>query len=158
MSIANRQSLIHFEGINQWFIVIHYLLWPVLYLGTKGELRWTGEWVSFLDTMLQLSVLGHPGRRLRLPTRVRSLRIDPSIHLEKTKEGRCNIKADPKMNMVVAGGVELRGKWWQELFQSRKRISSYEFSDNWSVNLLTKHNSLKHHPLNSVRRVGKSSP
>ena len=81
----------------------------VCILGTKGELRWTGEWVSFLDTMLQLSVLGLPGRRLRLPTRVRSLLIDPSIHLEKVKEGTCEVKVDPKMNMVVAGGVELRG-------------------------------------------------
>ena len=66
--------------------------------------------MSFLDTMLQLSVLGLPGRRLRLPTRIRSLRIDPSIHLEKTKEGTCEVKVDPKMNMVVTGGVELRGK------------------------------------------------
>ena len=80
------------------------------FLGTKGELKWTGEWVSFLDTMLQLSVLRLPGRGLRLPTRVRSLRIDPSIHLEKAKEGMCEVKVDPKMDMVVAGGVELRGK------------------------------------------------
>ena len=66
--------------------------------------------MSFLDTMLQLSVLKLPGRGLRLPTRVRSLRIDPSIHLEKAKEGTCGVKVDPKMNMVVAGGVELKGR------------------------------------------------
>ena len=77
--------------------------------GTKGELKWTGEWISFLDTMLQLSVLRLPGRGLRLPTRLRSLRIDPSIQLEKAKEGSCEVKVDPKMDTVVAGGVELRG-------------------------------------------------
>ena len=82
----------------------------VCILGTKGELKWTGEWVSFLDTMLQLSVLRLPGRGLRLPTRVRSLLIDPSIHLEKAKEGTCEVKVDPTMDMVVAGGVELKGK------------------------------------------------
>lgn len=82
------------------------LLW---FIGTKGELKWTGEWVSFLDTMLQLSVLRLPGRGLRLPTRVRSLRIDPSIHLESAKQGSCEVKVDSKMDMVVAGGVELRG-------------------------------------------------
>ena len=60
--------------------------------------------------MLQLSVLRLPGRDLRLPTRVRSLRIDPSIHLETVKGGSCNVKVDPEMDMVVAGGVELRGK------------------------------------------------
>ena len=78
--------------------------------GTKGELKWTGEWVSFLDTMLQLSVLRLPGRGLRLPTRLRSLRIDPSIHLEIVKEGSCDVKVDPRMELVTAGGVELRGK------------------------------------------------
>lgn len=59
--------------------------------------------------MLQLSVLRPPGRSLRLPTRVRSLRIDPSIHLEIVKCGSCEVKLDPTMAMVVAGGVELRG-------------------------------------------------
>ena len=59
--------------------------------------------------MLQLSVLRLPGRSLRLPTRVRSLRIDPSIHLEIVKCGSCEVKLDPTMAMVVAGGVELRG-------------------------------------------------
>lgn len=82
----------------------------IVLLGTNGELKWTGEWISFLDTMLQLSVLRLPGRGLRLPTRVRSLRIDPSIHLERAKEGTCEVKVDPKMDMVVAGGVELKGK------------------------------------------------
>lgn len=82
----------------------------IVLLGTNGELKWTGEWISFLDTMLQLLVLRLPGRGLRLPTRVRSLRIDPSIHLERAKEGTCEVKVDPKMDMVVAGGVELKGK------------------------------------------------
>ncbi|XP_068717598.1 fatty acid synthase-like [Montipora capricornis] len=77
--------------------------------GTKGELKWTGEWIPFLDTMLQMSVLRLPGRGLRLPTRIRSLRIDPSIHLEKVEGGSCEIKLDPNMAMVVAGGVELLG-------------------------------------------------
>lgn len=81
----------------------------IVLLGTNGELKWTGEWISFLDTMLQLSVLRLPGRGLRLPTRVRSIRIDPSIHLERAKEGTCEVKVDPKMDMVVAGGVELKG-------------------------------------------------
>ena len=60
--------------------------------------------------MLQLSVLRLPGRGLRLPTRVRSLRIDPSIHLETVNGGSCDVKVDPRMDMVVAGGVELLGK------------------------------------------------
>lgn len=60
--------------------------------------------------MLQVSVLRLPGRGLRLPTRIRTLRIDPSIHLDMVKDGVCEVKVDPRMEMVVAGGVEMSGK------------------------------------------------
>ncbi|MEQ2203531.1 hypothetical protein XENOCAPTIV_000317, partial [Xenoophorus captivus] len=48
-----------------------------------GKLQWTGNWVTFLDTMLQMMVVGIPGRTLRLPTRIRSVYIDPAVHLDK---------------------------------------------------------------------------
>lgn len=51
-----------------------------------------------------------PGRGLRLPTRIRSLRVDPSIHLDVVKEGSAVVRVDPKMDMVLAGGVELCGE------------------------------------------------
>ena len=79
--------------------------------------------------MLQLSVLRLPGRGLRLPTRVRSLRIDPSIHLETVKGGSCDVKVDPKMDMVVAGGVELRGK-------PLRLLSHHSCLLDWSILLL----------------------
>lgn len=50
--------------------------------GEDGYLLWNQNWVSFLDTMLQIQVLGLPGRSLRLPTRIKSLRIDPTHHQE----------------------------------------------------------------------------
>ena len=57
--------------------------------GTEGKLLWNGNWVSFLDTILQMSVLHHPGRSLRLPTRIKALRINPFEHdafVEKAKD------------------------------------------------------------------------
>lgn len=54
--------------------------------GTSGRLQWTGNWVTFLDTMLQMIVVGLPGRSLRLPTRIRSVCIDPSVHVQKVYE------------------------------------------------------------------------
>jgi len=36
--------------------------------------------VSFLDAMLQMQIIAASGRELRLPTRIRSLRIDPTVH------------------------------------------------------------------------------
>lgn len=45
-------------------------------------LYWTGNWVTFLDSLLQTALLAERGDSLRLPTRVRYLRIDPIKHLE----------------------------------------------------------------------------
>ena len=58
-----------FRGINQ--ITID---------GTYGELKWNNDWISYLDTMLQVHLI--PSQGLQLPTRIDSLRIDPKLHLE----------------------------------------------------------------------------
>lgn len=70
--------------------VIHLLLPPLIFMclvrltpGDQGTLQWTGNWVTFLDTMLQMLVVGLPGRSLRLPTRIRSVCVDPVVHLQK---------------------------------------------------------------------------
>ena len=61
--------------------------------------------------MLQISVLRFPGKGLRLPTRIRSLKVNPKIHQEfVNKEGLCDVYVEPCTNMVVAGGVTMYGK------------------------------------------------
>jgi len=41
---------------------------------------WHDEWVSFLDAMMQMQIIAAAGRDLKMPTRIRSLRIDPVAH------------------------------------------------------------------------------
>ncbi|XP_060080138.1 fatty acid synthase-like [Ylistrum balloti] len=82
--------------------------------GTEGQLLWTGNWVSYLDTMLQMSVLHMPGGALRLPTRIRSLAIDPVVQnssVYQTQDGHqvTSIWMDECTNSCVAGGVEIDG-------------------------------------------------
>uniref|UniRef100_A0A8C7CZE9 Fatty acid synthase n=1 Tax=Oncorhynchus kisutch TaxID=8019 RepID=A0A8C7CZE9_ONCKI len=68
-----------------------------------GKLQWTGNWVTFLDTMLQMIVVGLSGRSLRLPTRIRSLttqrgrKVSVDVHVS-----RC-------LDNIVAGGVQICG-------------------------------------------------
>lgn len=54
--------------------------------GERGTLYWTGNWVTFLDSLLQTALLAERADTLRLPTRVRYLRIDPVKHLEHVEE------------------------------------------------------------------------
>ncbi|XP_030610501.1 LOW QUALITY PROTEIN: fatty acid synthase [Archocentrus centrarchus] len=80
----------------------------------SGKLEWTGNWVTFLDTMLQMIVVGLPGGSLRLPTRIRSVCIDPAVHLEKVfeyTEGKqaVDVHVNRHLDNIIAGGVKICG-------------------------------------------------
>ncbi|CAN9508637.1 unnamed protein product [Ophioblennius macclurei] len=82
--------------------------------GDHGTLQWTGNWVTFLDTMLQMMVVGLPGRSLRLPTRIRSVCIDPAVHLQKVTEyteGKqaVSVHVSGHLDSILAGGVQICG-------------------------------------------------
>ncbi|XP_010886932.2 fatty acid synthase [Esox lucius] len=82
--------------------------------GDSGMLQWTGNWVTFLDTMLQMIVVGLSGRSLRLPTRIRSVCVDPTIHQERVIEYAEDMKAvvvnvNRCLDSIVAGGVQICG-------------------------------------------------
>nr|AKG51661.1 fatty acid synthase [Oryzias sinensis] len=82
--------------------------------GDSGTLQWTGNWVTFLDTMLQMLVVGLPGRSLRLPTRIRSVCIDPSAHVAKVykysdEKQAVDVTVRRHLDSIVAGGVQICG-------------------------------------------------
>lgn len=49
--------------------------------GISGQLKWENNWISFIDTMLQFSILGQSTRELYLPTRLQRAVINPKEHL-----------------------------------------------------------------------------
>lgn len=55
------------------------------YLGNSGKLEWKRNWISFIDTMLQFSILGLKTKELYLPTRMQKVIIDPVKHLQYIK-------------------------------------------------------------------------
>ncbi|XP_068199679.1 fatty acid synthase [Antennarius striatus] len=82
--------------------------------GDTGKLEWTGNWVTFLDTMLQMIVVGLSGRSLRLPTRIRSVCVDPALHLGKINkyaDGKeaIEVHVNRSLDNIVAGGVQICG-------------------------------------------------
>ncbi|KAK3090166.1 hypothetical protein FSP39_009679 [Pinctada imbricata] len=82
--------------------------------GMSGELLWKGNWVTFIDTMLQMSVLRLQGKCLRLPTRIKSLTIDPVSHLQyvyETDNGHSvvRVEIDGYTDRCTAGGVKIHG-------------------------------------------------
>ncbi|XP_003423914.1 fatty acid synthase [Nasonia vitripennis] len=77
-----------------------------------GKLAWSDDWISFIDTMLQFSILGKDTRDLFLPTRLQQAIIDPVAHkqlVEDLGEQGVPVYSYPKIGVIKSGGVELRG-------------------------------------------------
>ncbi|XP_059527571.1 fatty acid synthase [Myotis daubentonii] len=82
--------------------------------GDTGQLLWRDNWVTFLDSMLQMSILGACQRSLRLPTRIAAIRIDPALHQRKVhtlqdETPAVRVVVSSSLNSTVAGGVVISG-------------------------------------------------
>jgi len=53
--------------------------------GKKGHIVWMGNWVTFLDNMLQIMILGMNTKDLYVPTRIQKIVIDTKLHQQKVK-------------------------------------------------------------------------
>lgn len=78
--------------------------------GEQGKLLWKDNWVTFMDTMLQISILGFSKQSLQLPTRVTAIYIDPATHLQKVYmlEGDtqvADVTTSRCLGVTVSGGV-----------------------------------------------------
>jgi len=53
--------------------------------GKKGHIIWRNNWVTFMDTMLQMHIIGYDTRDLYVPTSIQKLVIDPMLHAWKLR-------------------------------------------------------------------------
>ena len=97
--------------------------------GTSGELKWNDNWIAYLDTMLQVRILRHPG--LQLPTRIDSLRIDPVLHQQSISASTCSVYTDYWNDLCFSGGIELNGLHLTSTTKKNKQqhaiLESYSF-------------------------------
>lgn len=75
-----------------------------------GRLRWQHNWISFIDTMLQFTILGREQRDLYLPLNIDRVVINPLAHyecIEKTQEIPVYMYHD--VNVIKSGGIQISG-------------------------------------------------
>ncbi|XP_011695797.1 PREDICTED: fatty acid synthase [Wasmannia auropunctata] len=81
--------------------------------GTAGELCWFDQWVSYIDTMLQFTILSTSHKLLYLPSRLQYAAIDPVLHKRLVEElpenGGLPVYHYKNIDIVKSGGIELRG-------------------------------------------------
>ncbi|XP_053561686.1 fatty acid synthase [Bombina bombina] len=121
--------------------------------GDRGSLLWNGNWITFLDTMLQIMVLGQRGRSLRLPTRFLSVSIDPTIHEDfvcgHTDDKRAvTVAVNSCLEKIVSGGVQLLGFHAttaprRQQQQSPPTLEKYEFIPYFEDNCLSNDSHLQ---------------
>ncbi|XP_037959865.1 fatty acid synthase [Teleopsis dalmanni] len=83
----------------------------------SGKLKWVDNWISFMDTMLQFTILSKDLRELYLPTRIEKAVINPLKHMEivsqmsqeDLEQKGLTVSMYNDINVVKSGGVELRG-------------------------------------------------
>ncbi|KAK8761426.1 hypothetical protein V5799_027309, partial [Amblyomma americanum] len=77
-----------------------------------GKLRWEDNWVTFIESMLQFSILRNPLRTLTTACQLQLCHIDPQIQaqaVEKSPECGVDVIYNHQRNTLRAGGVLLRG-------------------------------------------------
>uniref|UniRef100_A0A1A9UN58 Fatty acid synthase n=1 Tax=Glossina austeni TaxID=7395 RepID=A0A1A9UN58_GLOAU len=82
--------------------------------GLYGKVEWNYNWVTFIDAMLQIQILGTDSRTLLLPTSIRKLRIYGLHHVDLVAKMDADdqvfdVFMDRKHNRIVSGGVEIVG-------------------------------------------------
>ncbi|KAH1018158.1 hypothetical protein HUJ05_005972 [Dendroctonus ponderosae] len=83
---------------------------------TAAKIKWTNNWIAFLDNALHLTLLQADTRMLYVPTGIRKLRIDPEIVLQEVQARKQDgldtvipITSNPKTGMMQCAGIELAG-------------------------------------------------
>ncbi|KAH8409664.1 hypothetical protein KR222_001306 [Zaprionus bogoriensis] len=82
--------------------------------GLYGQVEWNYNWVTFMDAMLQIQILGTDSRTLLLPTKIKKLRINGVHHFDMmskmNQEDRVfDVYVDREYDRIIAGGIELTG-------------------------------------------------
>ncbi|CAH0546412.1 unnamed protein product [Brassicogethes aeneus] len=124
--------------------------------GLAGKLQWENNWISYIDTMLQFSILGQNTRELYLPTRLQRAVINPKEHLKYMQESAegTPVYMYRDIGVIKSGGIELRGMKAslaprRQQTQNAPKLETYKFtpfesnqavkddSDKAKVNTLT---------------------
>lgn len=77
---------------------------------TSGRLQWHDNWVTYIDTMLQFSILGQEQRALYVPRCIDRLIINPMTHYKCIEQsGSIPVNWYSDLNVIKSGGIEMSG-------------------------------------------------
>jgi len=66
--------------------------------GKNGHIIWRNNWVTFMDTMLQMQIIRYDTRDLYVPTSIQKLVINPKLHTFKLRNAVDGVKGTTNMD------------------------------------------------------------
>ncbi|TGZ54560.1 Uncharacterized protein DBV15_11959, partial [Temnothorax longispinosus] len=97
--------------------------------GSNGHIAWTSNWVAFMDSMLQMMILGQNSRNLLVPTRIRKLTIDPKYHIQliqdyPIEDRQFSVRHYKSLNVIISGGIEICGIVATPILRRQKAVKA----------------------------------
>ncbi|XP_070161148.1 fatty acid synthase-like [Polyergus mexicanus] len=138
--------------------------------GKQGHIAWTNNWVTFLDNLLQIKILGIDMRSLYVPTEIQKLVIDTTLHAQciqniTSEEKYLPVYVYKDLETIVSSGIEIRGVKATSIFR-RKPIGNpvleeYRFVAHCDGNkvslqesiILSTHLALEYHQVTKVNII-----
>ncbi|XP_025993195.1 fatty acid synthase [Solenopsis invicta] len=80
----------------------------------KGHIAWMCNWVTFIDNMLQMMILGMDTENLYMPAKIHKIVIDTKLHQQEIQNLDSEDKQFPvhvykEWETIISGGIEIRG-------------------------------------------------
>ena len=108
--------------------------------GTYGKVKWMGHWVSFVDSMLQIAIMGSNERVLRIPTYIEYVKCNSQIfmeNIEKCKdemgESVVDVHFDKTVGVGASKGIVIMGLKTSAIARRNAQqpvLESYNFVPN----------------------------
>ncbi|XP_024867958.1 fatty acid synthase-like, partial [Temnothorax curvispinosus] len=97
--------------------------------GSNGHIAWTSNWVAFMDSMLQMMILGQNSRSLYVPTRIRKLTIDPKYHTQIIQDypigdRQFSVRRYKSLDAIISGGIEICGTVATPIYRRQKVVNT----------------------------------
>ena len=112
-----------------------------------GEVGWDGNWITFMDSLLQIMALAIPFRKMMVPVMIKSLRCDPKTFFEALENNKIT---DIKTEELQEDGMQRLENMDEADREGAKREDFNELIENEDLNNLREEVNKKYHVYESV--------
>jgi len=74
--------------------------------GKNGHIIWRNNWVTFMDTMLQMQIIRYDTRDLYVPTSIQKLVINPMLHNLKLRNAADGVEDTTNMDKCKSSSIK----------------------------------------------------